>query len=218
MTVPASVYARLLAGMLIPFCLSGIGLLFWYEDVQYTRPTPKPKDLLQKPVGSLLRTGQIFQGTGRPLLLHFFNPACPCSRFNRKHLRELFAQFKSEVDMVVVLEATDSLNAIEAYANTGIPIAYVVDTEGKIAEQCGVYATPQAVVLSGDSRLYYRGNYNTSRYCVNRQTQFARLALQALLAGKPRPAFLESGATSYGCRLPADEDREANLFFSFTNF
>lgn len=190
-------------------CLAGIGGLFWYEDVQYARPAQRPASLVQLPVGARLLLGT--PGTvpgGKPLLLHFFNPSCPCSRFNRRHLRELYTRYGQAVDMVVVLQAKDTTEAIRKYHDWELPMSYVTDPEGQLAERCGVYATPQAVLLSPDAQLYYRGNYNTGRYCVNRQTQFARRALEALLAGQPPPAFPGVAATAYGCLLPAFEEED----------
>ena len=62
-------------------------------------------------------------------------------------------------------------------ARLGFPA--VADFDGKLAAACGVYSTPQAVVISIDGRLLFRGNYNASRYCASPATQFARLALEA---------------------------------------
>jgi hypothetical protein len=190
-------------------CLTGIGVLFWYEDVQYARPTPRPASLVHLPVGArlVLGTPRTVPG-GKPLLLHFFNPSCPCSRFNRRHLRELYTRYGQAVDMVVVLQAEDTTEAIRKYRDWELPMPYVTDPAGQLAERCGVYATPQAVLLSPDAQLYYRGNYNTSRYCLNRKTQFARQAVEALLAGQPAPAFPNVAETAYGCPLPALEKEE----------
>jgi hypothetical protein len=210
---PSSFRPYLLMVLFSLTCLTGISVLFWYEDVQYARPTPRPASLVQHPVGARLVLGTA--GTapgGKPLLLHFFNPSCPCSRFNRRHLRELYNGYGQAVDMVVVLQAKDTLEAIRKYRNWELPMAYVTDPAGKLAERCGVYATPQVVLLSPDARLYYRGNYNTGRYCADRQMQFARRAVEALLAGQPAPAFPLVAETAYGCLLPAleeeDEQRE----------
>ncbi|CAA9345017.1 MAG: hypothetical protein AVDCRST_MAG56-8073 [uncultured Cytophagales bacterium] len=208
MTPPPSLFRPYLLMVVFSLvCLSGIGFLFWYEDMQYARPTPRPASLVQLPVGSALRLEAAGKMPGgKPLLLHFFNPSCPCSRFNRGHLRELYAQFGPKVDMVVVLQAKDTLEAIRKYRDWELPMPYVTDPAGTLAERCGVYATPQAVLLSPDARLYYRGNYNTGRYCVNRDTQFARRALEALLADQPAPLFPGVAQTAYGCLLPAFEE------------
>jgi hypothetical protein len=108
--------------------------------------------------------------------------------------------------MVVVLQAKDTLEAIRRYRDWELPMAYVTDPGGTLAEQCGVYASPQAVLLAPGATLYYRGNYNTGRYCVNRETQFARRAVEALLAGQPTPLFPRVAETAYGCLLPTLEE------------
>ena len=71
-----------------------------------------------------------------------------------------------------------------------------------IAKICGVYSTPQAVIIDKRQHLFYRGNYNLSRYCTNRSSNFAELALHSLISNEN--AFqLDSLATkAYGCELP----------------
>lgn len=138
--------------------------------------------------------------------LHFFNPLCPCSRFNIDHVRELRGSFGSRVDLVLVLEGDDRQALDEAALSLHVDAPHVCDLDGAIAQRFGVYATPQAVLLDSDRRLYFRGNYNTSRYCVERSTQFARRALESLTAGSPAPDFGEAASTAWGCSLPSAGD------------
>ena len=83
----------------------------------------------------------------------------------------------------------------------------MTDTDGRIATACGVYSTPQAAILDGTGRLFFRGNYNVSRYCLAPGSEFARIALESLLAGKPAPVFPEIAMVAYGCELPANLKR-----------
>jgi hypothetical protein len=79
----------------------------------------------------------------------------------------------------------------------------VKDTGGEIARECGVYSTPQAVILTSEGRLYYRGNYNLARYCSDPATEFARLAIESILGGRPAFPAPKESVISYGCSLPA---------------
>jgi hypothetical protein len=93
---------------------------------------------------------------------------------------------------------------IEQNLSLGVP--YLLDASGKTAEKCGVYSTPQAVILTPEHELYYRGNYNRARYCTDKNSNFTQMALDSLLAGNPPPVFNISATRAYGCELPANEE------------
>jgi hypothetical protein len=146
------------------------------------------------------------------MVVHFFNPDCPCSRFNLEHLRRLVERFGDRVQFVAAVQADDDRDAAEledALAALDLRLVHFVDRGAAVARAAGVYSTPQAVVLARDGRLVYRGNYNTSRYCTDPRTEFVRIALDHLVdpappPGAPLAGALESSPPAYGCRLPAD--------------
>ena len=152
-------------------------------------------------------------GDQRPLFLHFFNPECPCSRFNADHVRALQARFGAQARFVAVVQTTDDQDAARRQAGLGTVatlfgrgMAAVLDDDGKIAAACGVYSTPQAVILTAGSAptLLFRGNYNASRYCADPQTEFARQALTAVVNHRGLPAESRAAMIAYGCELPAN--------------
>jgi hypothetical protein len=60
-----------------------IVFLFWYQDLRYFFPTPKPSDLVLKPVGAMLISSvSAIPQSDKPVFLHFFNPECPCSNWH----------------------------------------------------------------------------------------------------------------------------------------
>lgn len=73
---------------------------------------------------------------------------------------------------------------------------------GPLAEATGIYSTPQVAVIDGDRRLFYQGNCNLTRFCRDRETEFARLALDRLRIGAPAPQFIAAATVAYGCPLP----------------
>jgi hypothetical protein len=77
-----------------------------------------------------------------------------------------------------------------------------VTSDQSIAEACGVYSTPQAVILDAQSDLYYRGNYNRSRYCTDNRSNFAQMAIDSLLNKNLNPTFSQYALKAYGCQLP----------------
>ncbi len=192
--------------------LGFIGAVFWWQDLQYSLPTPRPASLYQTPEGTKVQLNPELRAqireSGLPVLLHFFNPKCPCSRFNLDHLRYLIQKYRGSVQVIAILQGDAHEDLLPSFEKLQIDIPAVADPSGGIALELGVYATPQAVVLDRAGRLFYRGNYNTTRYCTNRQTEFARIALDAALA-EWEPPFRGSPVTSvvYGCPLPASRRR-----------
>jgi hypothetical protein len=179
--------------------------VFWMQDWRYNLPTPPPALLEQPALGSTPVLPAAVRSTaapGLPILLHFYNPDCPCSRFNRDHVRQLARQYQGRAQIIAVLQmAAVDATALEREArHLGFPA--IADSEGRIAATCGVYATPQAVILDPAGKLLFRGNYNRSRYCTAPVTEFARLALEAAVSGKATPDFPEAAVVAYGCSLP----------------
>ena len=202
---------RIAAALLLVTSLLGFaGYVFWLQDWKYNLPTPKPQGLQQIAIGSkpplppaLARLRR--EAGGRPLFLHFFNPDCPCSRFNEEHVQTLVRANKSTTRFVAVVEPEGGELARDAAANAtrDFGMDAVLDGTGEIGRALGVYSTPQAVILNADGTLFFRGNYNLSRYCVDAKTEYARLALEHALAGRPYTAP-EGASIAYGCELPAN--------------
>jgi hypothetical protein len=190
----------ILSGILV-----SIVAIFWYQEMQYLMPTPvpvgykvvRPEELIQ------YDTVLLPQQHKKPKLLHFFNPECPCSRFNLKHFQTLSKQYGTEIDFYVVVNSEDKIEPAKRLIDSEITI--VVDSNKKLANACGVYSTPQAAIIQTSNRLYFRGNYNRSRYCTDKESNFVQMALDSLVANKRPPIFNELATNSYGCSLPTTE-------------
>lgn len=180
---------------------SAIGAIFWYTDWIYQLPTPIPKDYHPVGTGKLISIKNFAQnGDKKPVFLHFFNPDCPCSRFNIKQFSALVKQYDKEVDFKVVVLSKKSFtaNEIQQKFDLAIPVSF----DESLAKVCGVYSTPQAVLIDQDHRLFYRGNYNASRYCTDEKTNFAKIALEGILKQKTDLNFSALALKAYGCSLP----------------
>ena len=115
-------------------------------------------------------------------MLHFFNPDCPCSRFNLKHFQALNKEYNGEIDFYVVVDSEEKVEPAKGLIDNEVTI--VVDRTKTLASACGVYSTPQAAIIQTSNRLYFRGNYNRSRYCTNKESNFVQMALDSLVAKK----------------------------------
>jgi len=182
--------------------LGSIAFLFWHNEWKYSLPTPVPANYHPVSPGTTINvTGIPGSHQNKPLFLHFFNPDCPCSRFNITHFKTLVKQYGNAINFaVVVLTQNNNYTAagIQQKYNLDIPVLF--DTA--IACKCGVYSTPQAAIIDKDQKLYYRGNYNKSRYCNDNKSNYALMAINALLSKTKYPVFGIAAITSYGCQLP----------------
>lgn len=177
-----------------------IAKIFWEQELKYTRPTPVPDKYVAVPVNQRLdQNFELFRPAEKPRHLHFYNPACPCSKFNLTHFSSLVKKYQQEIDFFMVLPTDEHLETVEA--EFGGVLTVLVDADEALAEACGVYATPQAVIIDAKGKLYYRGNYNKTRYCTNSATNYAQLAIDSLLAHKPAPHLGVLATTAYGCEL-----------------
>lgn len=196
---------KLALSIILACTFSAIGYLFWYQEVQYLLPTPVPDDYRVIVPGEIIRYDSVLkpQHHGKPILLHFFNPDCPCSRFNTKQFYTLYKNYKDKIDFYVVVEGPEKVARAKELIDTDITI--VVDNEEQLANACGVYSTPQAALLQTDNRLYYRGNYNRSRYCTAKESSYVEMALDSILTNKQAPHFSELATRSYGCSLHKED-------------
>ena len=202
---PSSRRRQLAAATLTTTLTAVIAGMFWWQDLQFARPTPVPEGWQAIAPGAPVvlpgRLEQIRNAAGnRPVLLHFFNPSCPCSRFNVDHVRALARSYGDRVTFVAVLVQGDAATLTAAYRTLGLDVPYYVD-DGQAANAVGAYSTPQAAILDSDGRLVYRGNYNVTRYCRERETEFARIALDDMLAGRPARTMPSQATVAYGCPL-----------------
>ncbi len=182
-----------------------IALQFWYSEWRYNLPTPVPAAYLAVNTKEHINlAGKFSYPKEKPVFLHFFNPDCPCSRFNMPHFKSLAAMYGDKISFAVVVMTADEAHTEKSIRKKyGLDIPVLFDTA--LAKTCGVYSTPQAVLLNTDQALYYRGNYNRSRYCTDKKSNYAQMAIDSLLVSRADPVFNKYALTAYGCTLPACE-------------
>jgi hypothetical protein len=197
--------ARVIAlALTLGTCASGIIALFWYQEMRYSVPTPVPENYRSIAIGAKVSLSPSLP-VGKSYFLHFYNPDCPCSRFNVSHLRSLIGNYKDSIEIVVIVDSeAASIKARETFSD----VIVTIDDNRKIAQSCGVYSTPQAAIIDNTGSLYFRGNYNASRFCTSRATNFAELSLIALLNNSAPPNFGLVATQSYGCEL---DDASASI-------
>jgi thiol-disulfide isomerase/thioredoxin len=179
-----------------------VGALFWYNEWLYSLPTPVPVSYKLVRANEHIAIAQKLRtDEGKPLFLHFFNPDCPCSRFNLPHFRELVKKYGDRVTFVAVPMIMVGHDYTDEDILEKIGLDIPVWREVGVAEAVGVYSTPQAVVINTKSDLYYRGNYNKSRYCTDKRSNYAEQAIVSLLNNSPTPDFGPMALRAYGCTI-----------------
>lgn len=191
---------------------------FWTFEMRYFLPATRPAGAAQidasvrplSPMAGLQTSaGKLaLVDSGHPVLINFWNPECPCSRFMEHHVRELLSAYRGKgVRFVtVVVSPEDGLSASDCAAkwlSRGFApdqMPYVVDSDDSISRKFGVWAAPAAVILDSSGRVEYIGAYNVARYCDNAATAYAQMALEDVIAGRhPAVATLPF----YGCQVIA---------------
>ncbi|MEP6677004.1 MAG: redoxin domain-containing protein [Ferruginibacter sp.] len=188
------------SGLVIIF--AGIISLFWYNEWVYSLPTPVPAKYIPVDKGTHINLAGKFQvADNGPVFLHFFNPDCPCSKFNIPHFKSLVEDYSGKINFAVVVMTKDKSYTEEMIRKRfGLNVPVLFDSS--LATACGVYSTPQAVLMDKDHTLYYRGNYNRNRYCTDKKSNYAQMAIDSLLAFKRDPVFNPFALKAYGCPLP----------------
>jgi thiol-disulfide isomerase/thioredoxin len=188
-----------IAWLLVIF--SSMAYIFWYTDWKYSLPTPVPNQYHPVGTGAYVNLGGKLPVRGnKPVFLHFFNPDCPCSRFNIPYFKSLARKYGDRISFAIVVLNNKAYTAKEVQSkfDVNIPVSF----DSSIAAACGVYSTPQAVLLDATQHLYYRGNYNKSRYCTDTRSNYAQMAIDSLFGNVYRPVFAGYALKAYGCQLP----------------
>lgn len=175
-----------------------VGAIFWNTELKYSLPTPVPAGYRPVENGTVIHQDLLV--SNKPKLFHFFNPSCPCSRFNMRYFKSLVKNYGNQVDFAVVLVNSKAYTPNEIREKYELDIPVVEDMG--LAKECGVYSTPQAAIIDANGKLAYRGNYNRSRYCTDQKTNYAEQALTALLLHQVNKKFDLFATRSYGCELP----------------
>lgn len=192
---------KLLLGLWFSLLVAAISVLFWQNEFKYSLPTPIPKNYHDIAMGSRIDLGPCCAADNKPVFVHFFNPDCPCSRFNVPHVSDLIKKYGDKINFKIVVlnkQKNFTIEEIQKKFDAKIPVYF----DDGIAKKCGVFSTPQAVLIDASHNLYYRGNYNKTRYCTNADSNYAQMAIDSLLDKTNAPSFDALALRAYGCSLP----------------
>jgi len=135
-------------------------------------------------------------------VLHFWDPRCPCSRFNELHLNEIHARYGDKGIGWHVLTPPDAPPGAAAerrfrrhFGDYGAVVRF---SSAPARLWQAVPAVPAALVL-GPAGASYLGPYAVGGLCTSANGQFVETALDQLLAGTHEPVF---NLLAFGCFCP----------------
>ncbi len=182
--------------------LLSISYLLWHSEWKYSLPTPVPSNYHEVQIGDRINlVSKLFSQIEKPTFIHFFNPDCPCSKFNIPHFKSLVKKYGDKINFEIVVLYTNNKYTV-ADINDKFNLTIPVSFDSGIATECGVYSTPQAVIIDAHQQLYFRGNYNKSRFCTAKSSNYAQMAIESLLTNNHSSTFNQYALQAYGCQLP----------------
>ncbi len=98
---------------------------------------------------------------GRPMLLLFLHPECPCSRATLSELERLLAAARREVEVVALLSAPGEALVARVSSIPGVRVAR--DRLGEEARRFGATTSGHALLYGPRGELLYRGGITRAR-------------------------------------------------------
>jgi len=173
---------------------------------------PTVKDFALPDAAGKKHTAADWKGK-RAVVLFFLGTDCPVSNFYCPEYARIVGAFAERGVAFYGVHADPDVTPQDAARHAAeykLPFPVLLDPTHAVTRQTGVKVVPQAVVLSAEGRVLYRGRidnrYNAAG--VRREAPTTRDledALAAVLAGRT-PAVAETDA--YGCPLPAPAKRK----------
>jgi hypothetical protein len=139
---------------------------------------------------------------GRPLLLMFVHPRCPCSQASLGELAEILAREPNKVSAAVVFVKPAgagsewSQTALRKQA-AAIPNLRLIDDDGTLAHRFGAETSGHVVLYDADGKLVFSGGITRSR--GHEGDNSGRRAICARLEGTANDAPAQTPV--FGCPL-----------------
>ena len=124
---------------------------------------------------------------GHVTVVMFFSTRCPISNAFNHRRNSIYDDYKGRVKFIVVdPNSNESLEEVKAYASqVGFDFPVYKDMNNVTADRFGVLATTDTFVMDSSGVMQYHGYVEDSLNPERSTKQGLRLAIDAVLAGKP---------------------------------
>ncbi|HZH98001.1 MAG TPA: hypothetical protein VEX38_03445 [Fimbriimonadaceae bacterium] len=139
-------------------------------------------------------------GSGRPLVLAFIHPLCPCTSVTLANLQEIAATRADNADYRIYAARVP---ASEKPRSGPLPGMTWIEDDGREAAKYGAETSGQIIVYDARGKRCFSGGITVARGHYG--TSPGGQALLDILDGRP-PKISE--APVYGCALPTQEEQE----------
>ena len=195
----------------IAILFSVVVAIFWFEQFQFYRPVSLPENFQEVNVNDTIVLNNLLFNTKeketRSVFIHFFDTSCKFSRINIEHIRLFTKKYKKSFSFYVVVSGEHDQNFIDTFKTKfQVPefVRLISDKSCTVAKECGVYSTPQAVIINPNHTLYFRGNYNSQTgLCTpaNIGNSSPAIAIRYKINDSPSPNFPPYMVQPWGCEL-----------------
>ena len=111
---------------------------------------------------------------GNPVLIHFHDANCPCSRFAVPDVRSIIENFSEQLDIRIIVPDAHSL----AQASRIFGVSAEV-----VSEHIAPVASPAAWLMDADGKTVYLGPYSDSGICTTSDSHQVSSLIADLLDG-----------------------------------
>ncbi len=156
---------------------------------------------------------------GRPALIMFICNHCPFVVHLRSELAKFCADAQKRGVAVIGISANDPENypddapakMMAEARSAGYTFPYLFDATQNVAKSYHAACTPDFFLFDGDGKLYYRGQFDSSRPRNGEPVtgKDMRHAIDLVLTGKPAPAQQHP---SIGCNIKWKPGNEPDYF------
>ena len=182
-------------GLVLVWAAGTVAAFWWFEFRNLRTFLPEQVAMFQaERLGDLAaETGAPARGPG-PVIMHFWDPACPCTRFTTPHVQDIVASYADrDVGLVVLVPEAGLEDAARA--------TFGATTDVRVAGTLNPVSSPAAVLLDAQGELAYFGPYSTGAGCTTGDGSFVESVLDSLNAGY-NPRQVNTLATGCFCRWP----------------
>lgn len=153
----------------------------------------------------------LVRSDGKPTLVVFIHPKCPCSRASLGELERVLNTCRGKIDAHIVLVQPEGVTDAESWRTTDLcrtaeqlPDANVYfDVDGRESERFSALTSGQAALYGTNGKLLFQGGITSSR--GHRGENAGCSAITDLVLGRATPV---NRTPVYGCGLRSDGENE----------
>lgn len=137
-------------------------------------------------------------------VIHFWNPDCPCSRFNEVHVKKIISDYADknvEFSVVVSGKTSQQRNAYSELAKQVFNFDAVKAIRSDWPMEQGPPSSPAVAIMNKQGKLVYFGPYSLGARCSPDKGKFVEKALDGL-SDEKLPQKKQLNTLAVGCFCP----------------